>query len=37
MEYKFVIKIKAEDEGEAEEKLSEWSLEKIRDNWVCEY
>ncbi len=36
MEYKFVLKVEADSEGEAEEKLSEWSLEKIKDNLVCE-
>ena len=36
MEYKFVIKVEADSEAEAEEKLSEMDLETIKDSLVCE-
>lgn len=36
MIYKFVIKVEADTEGEAEEKLSEMSEEVIKDSFVCE-
>ena len=36
MEYNFVIKVEADSEGEAEEKLSEMDLETIKDSLVCE-
>jgi hypothetical protein len=36
MKYKFILIIEAEDEGEAEEKISDMTNEQIRDNLVCE-